>query len=68
MSGQLRASEVETGYHPEGYRIDKTAAPMNRYTRWTVGADGRWSQPEPVCFDSLPEDGWTACEGFDWSC
>lgn len=27
------ATEIDVGFHPGGYRIDKTAAPMNRYTK-----------------------------------
>jgi len=66
LSSKLRAEEVVIGYHPEGYRIDKTAAPMNRYTRWMVNSGDNWSAPEPVCFHSLPADGWIACDGFEW--
>jgi hypothetical protein len=62
----FKANEVEIGYHPDGYRIDRTASPMNRYTRWQVSAEGRWSDPEPVCFDSLPQEGWLKVERFDW--
>ena len=54
------------GCHPDGYRIDKTALPMNRYTRWETMADGRCINPEPVCFDSLPQEGWVETESFDW--
>ena len=63
----LKAEEVTIGYHPDGFRIDKTAGPMNRYTRWFVQPDGQWAQPRAVCFHSLPEEGWVRCEGFDWS-
>ncbi len=66
MSQPARAEQIETGYHPDGYRIDKTASPMNRYTRWRVSADGNWSDPQPVCFDSLPPEGWIEADGFDW--
>jgi hypothetical protein len=66
MPETFKAGEVEIGYHPDGYRIDKTASPMNRYTRWNVSAEGVWSGPEPVCFDSLPQDGWVKAEGFNW--
>jgi len=62
----FKANEIEIGYHPDGYRIDRTASPMNRYTRWQVSPEGRWSGPEPVCFDSLPQDGWLKAEGFNW--
>lgn len=66
MAQAFKANEIEIGYHPDGYRIDKTASPMNRYTKWDVSAEGRWSEPEPVCFDSLPQDGWLKIEGFNW--
>jgi len=28
--------EIEIGFHPDGYRIDKTASAMNRYTKWDI--------------------------------
>lgn len=59
-------TEIEVGFHPEGYRIDKTASPMNRYTKWQVSKENRWSDPGPVCFDSMPENGWIKADGFDW--
>lgn len=62
----FRAGEINIGYHPDGYRIDKTASPMNRYTRWNVSPEGEWNNPEPLCFDSLPENGWFKAKGFDW--
>lgn len=62
----FKAVDIDTGYHPEGYRIDKTASAMNRYTQWNVSADGKWDKPESVCFDSMPEDGWLKIERFDW--
>ena len=66
MADTFEANEIDTGYHPEGYRIDKTASPMNRYTRWRIAPGGGWADPEPVCFDSMPQDGWLEAEGFDW--
>jgi ubiquinone/menaquinone biosynthesis C-methylase UbiE len=62
----LKATEITVGLHPGGFRIDKTAAPMNRYTKWIVTASGDWTNPEPVCFHSLPETGWKKAERFDW--
>ena len=62
-----KAEEVKTGYQPDGYRIDKTASPMNRYTKWEINSDGKWINPKPVCFDSMPEEGWIKVEGFNWS-
>ncbi|MBN1129609.1 MAG: hypothetical protein JXA71_11510 [Chitinispirillaceae bacterium] len=66
MQNTLKASEIEIGFHPQGYRIDKTATPLNRYTRWTIGTDGKWYEPKPVCFDSMPAEGWLKAEGFEW--
>ena len=60
-------TSIEVGYHPNGYRIDKTASAMNRYTQWNIALDNKWSNPKPVCFDSLPPDGWIKSQGFDWN-
>jgi hypothetical protein len=59
-------AEIEIGFHPAGYRIDKTASAMNRYTRWNVSPGKRWSDPKPVCFDSMPKKGWFKKDRFDW--
>ena len=67
MERTLKANEIDIGYHQDGYRIDRTASPMNRYTLWEQAADGSWINPEPVCFDSLPREGWLKAEGFDWA-
>ena len=79
MEQTFEAKDIDIGYHPavgtttlsvrrgpEGYRIDRTASPMNRYTRWRITPDGRWLDPQPVCFDSMPQDGWLKAEGFNW--
>ena len=66
MAKTYKASEIETGYHPEGYRIDRTASPMNFYTRWQISEDGVWHSPKPVDFDVFPEDGWIKAGSFDW--
>lgn len=66
-SGTLTAVDVEIGYHPDGYRIDKSASPMNRYTQWGFSPEGEWEKPKPVCFDSLPETGWIKADGFHWA-
>ena len=66
MDQTLDAREVTVGFHPEGYRIDKTTSPMNRYTRWDILPGNHWCDPKPVCFDSLPQQGWFAKERFDW--
>ena len=26
-----------------------------------------WCNPKPVCFDSLPQQGWIAKDKFDWN-
>ena len=62
----FKAVDINIGYHPDGYRIDKTASAMNRYTRWNIPLDGEWCNPRPVCFDSLPEGGWVRTDGIDW--
>ena len=60
LSQQKRANEIDIGYHPSGFVIDKTAPPMDRYTQWKIYPDGAWHDKIPVCFHSLPEDGWIA--------
>jgi hypothetical protein len=67
MEQTFKATEINVGFHPDGYRIDKTASPMNLYTKWQISDDGRWHSPVPVDFDALPEDGWFKVEGFDWN-
>jgi len=66
MDQTLDAREVNVGFHPDGYRIDKTTSPMNRYTKWDILPGNHWGNPEPVCFDSLPQQGWFAKDRFDW--
>ena len=62
----FKAIEITVGFHPNGYRIDKTASPMDRYTKWDIGPGNLWCNPEAVCFDSLPQNGWIAKDKFDW--
>ena len=66
MEKTLEAEQIEIGYHPDGYRIDKTASPMNRYTQWAISSEGKWSNPKPVCFDSMPQEGWLKADRFEW--
>ncbi len=66
MDSVLDARDVTIGFHPDGYKIDKTASPMNRYTRWDILPGNNWNNPKPVCFDSLPQKGWFAKDKFDW--
>jgi hypothetical protein len=62
----FKAVEIDIGFHPDGYRIDKTASAMNLYTKWQISDDGQWYNCKPVDFDVLPPEGWLKCEGFDW--
>lgn len=62
----FEAAEIDVGFHPNGYRIDKTASPMNRYTKWEILPGNRWAHPTPVCFHSLPERGWFKKDRFNW--
>ena len=62
----LMARDIEIGFHPDGYRIDKTASPMNRYTKWDITDSQNWCNPKPVCFESLPQQGWIEQDKFDW--
>ena len=62
----LNAKDVTVGFHQDGYRIDKTATPMNRYTKWRILPGRGWCNPKPVCFDSMPQQGWIAKDKFDW--
>jgi len=39
---------------------------MNRYTKWDILQGNHWCNPKPVCFDSLPQNGWIAKDKFDW--
>lgn len=64
---KYRSDEIDIGYHCEGYRIDKTASALNRYTKWSIESSGEWVNPVPVCFHSLPAEGWCKAESFDWS-
>ncbi|HEC03721.1 MAG TPA: hypothetical protein ENI81_09320 [Phycisphaerales bacterium] len=66
MEQTLNAAEIDVGFHPDGYRIDRTTSAMNRYTKWQIEPGDRWRNPKPVCFDSLPQQGWFAVDKFDW--
>jgi len=68
IMGQIfNVTEITIGYHPSGYRIDKTASPLNRYTRRRIMEDGMWVECTPVCFDSMPPEGWVKSKKFDWN-
>jgi len=66
MEQTFSSTEIEIGSHPAGYRIDKTASAMNRYTKWEILQGNQWCNPKPVCFDSMPEQGWFKKDKFDW--
>ena len=66
MEQTFSATEIKVGFHSDGYRIDKTASAMNRYTKWEISQGDKWRNPKPVCFDSLPQQGWIAVDKFDW--
>lgn len=66
METMLDVTEVVVGFNPSGYKIDKTASPMNRYTKWQIVPGSGWCNPKSVCFDSLPKKGWIAKDKFDW--
>ena len=66
MDTDSNITDIAVGFHAQGYRIDKTALPMNRYTKWEILPGNHWCNPTPVCFDSLPEQGWIKTEKFEW--
>jgi len=66
MDPLLEAKDVTIGFHQDGYRIDNTVEPMNRYTKWQIISGKGWCNPKPTCFNSLPEKGWVAKDRFDW--
>ena len=65
MDPVLDVKDVVVGFHTNGYRIDKTTAPINRYTKWEIQGR-RWSNPKPIDFASLPKTGWIKADKFDW--
>ena len=58
MDKTFKATDIQIGFHAEGYRIDKTASPMDFYTKWQITPEGKWINPKPTCFDSMPQEGW----------
>ena len=60
------AEEITVGFHPDGYRIDKTTSEANWYTKLDVQPDNSWRDPTPVPFASLPKEGWFGIDRFDW--
>jgi hypothetical protein len=62
MSETCTAREIKMGFHPEGYYIDKSASAMDLYTKWEITAEGKWTNPKPTCFDSMPQEGWSEGE------
>ena len=66
MEQTFSSTKIKIGFHPDGYRIDRTASALNRYTKWDILQGDHWCNPKPVCFDSLPEQGWFKKDKFDW--
>jgi hypothetical protein len=58
MDKTFKASEIQIGFHPDGYRIDKTTSPINYYTKWQITPEGQWIKPKPASFHSMPQEGW----------
>jgi len=65
MTESFYASEIRKGFHPDGYRIDKTASPMDYYTKWDITPEGKWINPKATCFDSMPQEGWHKTDSFN---
>ena len=65
MDKTFNASEIIKGFHPEGYRIDKTASPMDYYTKWEITPEGKWVGMKATCFDSMPQTGWHKTDTFN---
>ena len=66
MDQTFEANDVFIGFHPDGYKIDKTAEPAQRYTKWQVSKSNRWSNPQPITFRNMPGHGWFKKDRFDW--
>jgi hypothetical protein len=66
MEQTFNAEQIIVGFHPDGYRIAKNASSMNLYTKWEIFPGNKWHNPESICFDSLPQEGWFAKDRFDW--
>jgi len=58
MDKAFKARDIQIGFHPEGYRIDKTASPIHFYTKWQITPEGKWINPKPASFHSMPQEGW----------
>ena len=66
MEQTFEANEISIGFHPDGYKIDKTVEPLQRYTKWQVSQSNRWSNPRPTSFHKMPRFGWIKKDRFDW--
>lgn len=62
MDDTFKASDVKKGFHPDGYRIDKTVSPLDFYTKWEITPEGTWTNPKAVSFHSMPQEGWHKLE------
>jgi len=58
MDTKFKATEIQKGFHLEGYRIDKSAPVMDFYTKWEITPTGEWINSKPSCFHSMPQEGW----------
>jgi hypothetical protein len=67
MERTFNAEKINVGFHPAGYKIDKTATPMNRYTKCDILPGNHWCNPKPVCFDSLPQQRCLTKDKFNWN-
>ena len=59
MKETFAAEDIKKGFHPDGYRIDKSASPLDFYTKWEITPEGKWTNSKPACFDSMPGKGWS---------
>ena len=41
MDKTFKATDIQIGFHPEGYRIDNTASPIDFYTKWQITPEGK---------------------------
>ena len=66
MDPMYNARKIKVGFHLDGYRIDKTTSPINWYTKWEILLGRGWCNPQPVSFESLPQEGWIPVDRFNW--
>ena len=59
-------TQIDVGFHPDGYRIDKNDSPIGPYTKWEVHPNGQWCKPQSVRIEDLPLNGWIKTDKFVW--